>query len=429
MTGRRRRSARIRLSSARTGRGRVGLRGAGDARRDGRQWSTNVPSRHSHARRGRMSKALAGLLVALMLGVGLAVGVVAGGLIAGTDSTPPPVAVASASAVPTPSPTSTPSEAPSPSEPASAPPGLAVGRALPVARAEPDARAVTVARARAAHRAARLARRRVAPRGRGDDRRPVRRPPAVGAELRERRLAGARRGRHPALHGAVPGGQPEGGRPGPQLALLLRRLGVRVEVRVRPRRRLAAGARVPPLLEGSRRRGVRRGRVPLRGPLPVADQHPVRAPQRVLGRQEPADDGAGRAGEARRLQAGVAVRARQGPGRAAEGRHDRRPLPRQHDHLQVRPQVEHVPAVGHRREEADRPGEQEARRSQERRDHGRELRPAQRRLAQAPPRGPVHGRGNRVDREQRQDGQGHLAQEVADGADAVLRARTASRSR
>ena len=69
-----------------------------------------------------MSKALAGLLVALMLGVGLAVGVVAGGLIAGTDSTPPPVAVASASTVPTPSPTAATSEAPPPSEPASAPP-------------------------------------------------------------------------------------------------------------------------------------------------------------------------------------------------------------------------------------------------------------------------------------------------------------------
>ena len=35
-----------------------------------------------------MSKALAGLLVALMLGVGLAVGVVAGGLIAGNNATP-----------------------------------------------------------------------------------------------------------------------------------------------------------------------------------------------------------------------------------------------------------------------------------------------------------------------------------------------------
>ena len=67
-----------------------------------------------------MSKALAGLLVALMLGVGLAVGVVAGGLIAGTSATPPPVAIASATSGPTPSPSpiASSSEAPSPSEPA-----------------------------------------------------------------------------------------------------------------------------------------------------------------------------------------------------------------------------------------------------------------------------------------------------------------------
>ncbi len=71
-----------------------------------------------------MSKALAGLLVALMLGVGLAVGVVAGGLIAGNRPTPSPVAIASATPGPTPSPTAS----PSPSEPASAAPSPTVTR-------------------------------------------------------------------------------------------------------------------------------------------------------------------------------------------------------------------------------------------------------------------------------------------------------------
>src|SRR6478736_6059377 len=99
-----------------------GARGAGDVRRVGRRWSTNVPSRHSHARRNGMSKAIAGLVVALTLGVGLAVGAVAGGLIAGNNATPSPLAVASATTVPTPSPSAPPTEPPSASEPATAPP-------------------------------------------------------------------------------------------------------------------------------------------------------------------------------------------------------------------------------------------------------------------------------------------------------------------
>jgi hypothetical protein len=56
-----------------------------------------------------MSKALAGFLVALMLGVGLAVGVVAGGMISGSGATPSPVAVASGPPTAAPSPTASPS--------------------------------------------------------------------------------------------------------------------------------------------------------------------------------------------------------------------------------------------------------------------------------------------------------------------------------
>jgi hypothetical protein len=64
-----------------------------------------------------MSKALAGLVVALTLGVGLAVGVLAGGVIS-PDATPPPVAVASSSPSPSPSPSATPepTDSPTPSE-------------------------------------------------------------------------------------------------------------------------------------------------------------------------------------------------------------------------------------------------------------------------------------------------------------------------
>lgn len=75
-----------------------------------------------------MNKALAGLVVALTLGVGLVVGVVAGGIIS-PDATPAPVAIASttpsASAFPTPEPTAspTPSASPSPTpEPSPTPP-------------------------------------------------------------------------------------------------------------------------------------------------------------------------------------------------------------------------------------------------------------------------------------------------------------------
>ena len=62
-----------------------------------------------------MNKALAGLAIALTLGVGLAVGVVAGGFIS-PDATPEPVAIASSSPSPSPSPTPAPTESPAPSE-------------------------------------------------------------------------------------------------------------------------------------------------------------------------------------------------------------------------------------------------------------------------------------------------------------------------
>ena len=57
------------------------------------------------------------------------------------------------------------------------------------------------------------------------------------------------------------------------------------------------------------------------------------------------------------LQGGLEVR----PGRAARGaavrRHDHGQVPVQHHRLHVRPQDQHVPALGDRREEADRRGD------------------------------------------------------------------------
>ena len=264
---------------------------------------------HRHApgrvRRGRMNKALAGLLVALTLGVGLAVGVVAGGII--SPDAPP---VAGRDRV-------------KPRRPRRPPPrrsdGLADTQRIALADAS---RALTAPpsptpeptppRPGAADRAARQARVASAPRDRGDDRRPVRRATAVRPELGRRRVAGARRRRHPALHGPVPGRQPQGRGPRPQLALLLHRVGLRVALGLRPRRRLAAGAGAAPLVEGQGPGGVRRRRVPLRGPLPVADQHPVRAAQRVHGRARTCGRWARRsAPKPVDVQAALEVRARQ----------------------------------------------------------------------------------------------------------------------
>ena len=87
--------------------------------------------------------------------------------------------------------------------------------------------------------------------------------PQSGLSRRRRRVAGARRGRHPALHGVLPDRRSARGRTRPQLAPVLHRLGVRVAPAVRARRRLAAGEGAPRLVEGPRLLRLQRGRVPL----------------------------------------------------------------------------------------------------------------------------------------------------------------------
>ena len=140
--------------------------------------------------------------------------------------------------------------------------------------------------------------------------------------------------------------------------LLLHRLGLRVALRVRARRRLAAGEGAA---RARRRAAARSSTTPTSSagaaPLPVAGPHPLRAAQRVHGRQAPAAAGqAGRRRAGRRSEAGLELRPTRSARAAAGGRRDRRPVPRQQDHLQVRPQTQHLPPLGDRREEADRRG-------------------------------------------------------------------------
>ena len=126
---------------------------------------------------------------------------------------------------PTPSPIALVSPAPSPTSGSDAEPdGRARRRARrrrrpplrarprrPTPTASPDADADPDAgpRPRAADRPAGHARCRQPPSGRGDDRRPVRCPAAIGFQRSVGRLAGAGRGRHPALHADLPGPGPE----------------------------------------------------------------------------------------------------------------------------------------------------------------------------------------------------------------------------
>ena len=255
-----------------------------------------------------MNKALAGLVVALTLGVGLAVGVLAGGIIS-PDATPAPVAVASTSPSPspteshalaeppaqprprrrlTPSPTAPPSPTPEPTP--SLVPAPLTGRLVKPEVASRHVIAVMI-----------------------DDQFAAR--PQSGLSSADVVWQAPAEGGIPRYMALFQTGSPKAVGPGPQLALLLHRLGLGVALGLRPRGRVAAGAGAAPLVEGQGPGRVRRGRVPVRGPLPVADQHPVRPAQRVHGRQEPPDDGQEGRREGGRLQVALEVRPGQAPRR------------------------------------------------------------------------------------------------------------------
>ena len=257
----------------------------------------------------------------------------------------------------------------------------------------------------------------------GHDRRPVRRPAAVRSVRRRRRVAGARRGRHPALHGLLPDRRPARGRPRPQLAAVLHRLGVRVAPAVRARRRLAAGEGAARLVQGPGLLRLQRRRVPLGWrPLPVADQ--ARASRPTTCTPTASTCGGSRGGSAPNRSPGqkpawnfaTPRRSRSGP-RAA-----RSPCPtsrtRSPTSTTATPTATSArsPARASRWTPAQGPG-----RADQRHRHGRQLRAAQRRQPQEPARGAGHGHGQGLDRDQRQDDPRHLEEAGVPGQDPVLR--------
>ena len=130
------------------------------------------------------------------------------------------------------------------------------------------------------------------------------------------------------------------------------------------------------------------------------------------------------------LQAGLDVRAGCAARGAAVRRDDHRHVPVQHDPLRLRPDDQHLPSLGDRREEADRRGDRRPDRAQERRRDADALRAAERRPSR---RTSTRGRRRRqrdgLDLDQRPDDQGHLEEDRGDQADQVLSTRAARRSR
>ena len=185
------------------------------------------------------------------------------------------------------------------------------------------------------------------------DRRPVAGPAAVRVQRRLDRLAGPRRGRDPALHDGLPGEHPRRRRAGPELALLLHRLGRRVARGLRPRRRLAAGPRHAP----RRRATASSSSTPTSSAMAARSggSRPDSPPHNLYttGKQ------------LRRLVAKVGAKdaAIKWPWTfAPDAPLAQRPVGgritvnylAQRDPLRLRPDDEHLPPLEHRREEADR---------------------------------------------------------------------------
>ena len=217
-----------------------------------------------------MKRLIVPTLAVAAVATGLAIGMLAARAAppAGPSLDPGQVAGATASPAPTPTPIAH----------ADADAGA---HADAVADTRPDARH----RPGAADRRARAARGRGPASDRGDGRRSRRRPTAIRVQCGVGRLAGAGRGRHPALHADLPGEHPGRGRPGPERPLLLHRVGGRVAGGLCPLGRLSAGPPDAPLA-GQRTARLQRRRVPL-GEVVLAGQGSVRATQPVHGRQAP----------------------------------------------------------------------------------------------------------------------------------------------
>ena len=243
-----------------------------------------------------------------------------------------------------------------------------------------DARPHPGDRAGPAHGHAGEARDRGPARDGGHGRRPVRRPAAVGPVGRRRRVAGARRGRHPALHGVFQTGEPA--RVGPVRSSRLYFIAWASEWRS-VYVHAGGSPQALALLASSKGQGsvrLQRRRVPLgRRRVPVADPHRGRAPQRVHGRQAPAAAGQAASGAAVTDQAGLELR-RPRPARAAAGRR-RLAVPYLANKVSYKydRRSKHLPPLGHGREEADRCGHEDRIAPNNVDRHGGPLRAAQRR--------------------------------------------------
>ena len=187
--------------------------------------------------------------------------------------------------------------------------------------------------------------------------------PQSGPAPGGRGLARPGRGRHPALHGDLPVTPSDVDRAGPQRPLLLRRLGGRVEGAVRPLRRVPAGARDAPG-QGQRPVRLRRQRVPLRRALLPSHQGPALARTTSTRTARPCASWPRPAAPRTRRTSRSGQFAPDAPLEARPyGGSIKVRYPQQHDHLSLRPRLEHVQALGHRRGQAVRCGRRRARRA------------------------------------------------------------------
>ena len=264
-----------------------------------------------------MNKALAGLVVALMLGAGLAVGVFAGGIIS-PEATPEPVAIASTSPSPSPTPSPTPRSHPR----RRLSPAPRRRRAPPPSRRRPSSPAPLTGRWSAGGRGAATSIAVMI-----DDLSAAR--PQSGLNSPRVVWQAPAEGGIPRYMALFQDGSPTAVGPVRSSRYYFIAWAGGVARALRPRRRLAAGARAAALVEGQGPARLQRRRVPL-GPLPLAGQHPVRPAQRVHGRRSTCGRWPRRSGRRRDYKPRLEVRPGRAARAAAEGRLDRRPVPGQH---------------------------------------------------------------------------------------------------
>ena len=218
-------------------------------------------------------------------------------------------------------------------------------------------------------------------------------------------------------------------RAGPQLALLLHRLGRRVAGDLRPRRRVAAGARDAPR-QGQRPVRLQRRRVPLqRDLLPAHDA--LLAAQPVHDRARSCAASGKRIGAKDKAYKPVWKFAPDAPldarpyGGTITVKYPYNTISYKYD----RKTNTYLRSVTGEKKQTDA-GNGDADRAEERRRHADALRSAQRRPSRsAAPRGRRRRQRAGLDLDQRPDDQGHLEEDRDHQADPVLRRERATKSR